>query len=310
MSARARTAVLAALLAAGCSIFADLPLEPELDCNKVPANPPDQLVRACVLRASCSPFLPKREVGECIAEARPMSTPYDLCTADAKGCGDIAACTGLARLTEGSCTGRKDGWHCQGATAVRCGFGEPYMVDCGARGATCKLYSGADKSSFWPCELPADTPCAADKTWHCQGDKLVYCAGSDRWGEDCGARGMRCVKSGSSAGCTSLAKPCTGAKRCEGDVAVSCTSWGAELRLDCGLGGGNCKDGRCVTIGCDDQAYESCRVRCVDETHLRTCLYGEYGNWGGHPLIIDCTAYGFERCVLEKSSTRTWRVCR
>jgi hypothetical protein len=98
---------------------------------------------------------------------------------------------------------------------------------------------------------------------------------------------------------------CTGnAKRCEGDVAVSCYG-GHEVRVECAGGGMSCSpaDAGTRAIGvctapapaagaCDPNA----RARCEGST-LHYCA-------AGRPRTFPCKALGFSRCVSDANGAR------
>jgi hypothetical protein len=91
---RWRGALVGALLfALGCEQILFGPTNRDaLDCAYAPVELDPDIVRVCVLRASCPSRDPLYSISECIELSVPTSTAYDRCTLAATTCDDIEAC--------------------------------------------------------------------------------------------------------------------------------------------------------------------------------------------------------------------------
>ncbi len=295
------TALAAAATFGGCTVLADLWLLDELDCDKVPPDVPEELVRSCVLSVSCGPFAPDLWIGECISNAQPLSTAYHGCLEEAESCDDVEACTGLRMVAAEACAGAPTGWHCDGDVAVRCDAGNRYSVDCAVHGATCTLFPvGVAAGSTWPCALPVPDPgCEVEGAWHCAGDELSFCALGTRWGRDCAATGRHCLDTGEGPRCQlsdEVCDPWADLSRCEGHTLVDCTPDDVTIRYDCAAGLGACNILGCVPAGCEHPAFApDCEEDCLEGTTMRVCVGGD--SLYSQALEVDCADYGFTGCA-------------
>ena len=315
------TTLLVVAALGGCNMIVDTTRDPEIDCAKLQPSPPAWLVRSCVMRVSCSPYLPAKTIGGCIGAAEPLSTKRARCAKDAKTCADVAACNGYAPLADAACKDRPQGWSCAGDQAIRCGFGDPYYVDCAHHGGTCRLYAGAAKYSTWPCRLKATNTCSGEKTtWHCADNKTRICLPDGVYGRDCDAVQGTCheyVDEGTPrAYCSSYSEPCTqpsGWKGCVGDTVVRCGSGGVGAVFDCSLIGGTCQYGRCRAKDCKvvvlGLAGPPCREKCLDDNRMQACVFpGSHD--GGQRLTIDCRDHGLTTCAAGKLDGKPFTYCR
>ncbi len=306
---------LCCLALVGCAMLTDLDGEDQLDCAKFEATAPGWLVRSCVMRVSCTPYVETLKIGQCIGKTAPKASAYDRCTSKANSCPDIEACSGYGLASAPQCVGQPDGWHCEGDRAVRCGFGDPYVVDCAFHGSICKLYGGAATNGAWPCAIPASQACQLKGTGYCDGDQAVYCdASGQRWGFDCAKSQQRCVAADGESFCSNYTEACEPAKngRCDGDKIATCTTAGLGLIHDCDTASGRCEYGSCVPAGCKQIPFQSkCTEKCLDATRMQVCVF--WNSLGsGQPLTVDCKDHGMERCEMrdDPDSSRDFAVCR
>ena len=316
--ARSRAAVVGAcaicLVSVSCDMLLGLAGEDELDCATIEASAPGWLVRSCVMRVSCTPFVEEFKIGQCIGKTVPFASPYDRCTSKANSCFDMHACSGIGLATQAQCAGKAKGWHCQGERGVRCGFGDPYFVDCAFHGAQCKLYGNAETGSAWPCTIEAKDSCSPDGVGYCEGSMAVFCSNGRRWGYDCAKRQLRCAESEGQSYCSRYTEPCASKNKAgcvDGRYSV-CTTSGYGVNYDCNTAGGTCKYGSCGPAACKQIPFESkCFEKCLDDSRMQVCVFWDTLA-AGQPLVVDCKEHGFERCEMrdDPKSSRDFAVCR
>lgn len=302
------------VLLASCDALLGLDGEDELDCASVQASAPGWLVRSCIMRVSCSPFVETLKIGQCIGRTAPFATAYDRCTSKANSCADIQACTGVGRAAAALCDQRSKGWHCQGDRALRCGYGEPYVVECGLLGAKCKLYQGAETASAWPCAVPTAMSCATNDVGFCDGTVAVSCGQGQAWGRDCARQQLRCVQSEGQAFCSAYSEPCDPNAHlgCQDGRYTVCATSGFGLTYDCTTAGGQCEHTSCAPKGCKQIPFESkCRERCLDASRMQICVFWD-SLGAGQPMTVDCKDHEFDRCEMldDPKSSRDFAACR
>ena len=226
----------------------------------------------------------------------------------------MASCSGLGLAAPSLCAGQPKGWHCQGDWALRCGYGDPYFVDCGFHGAVCKPHGDMASSGAWPCAIAANQSCNKDGAAYCEGTNAVFCSQGERWGTDCASRQLRCVESEGDAFCTRYTETCDPSAKqgCVDGKYTTCAMSGFGITYDCTTAGGQCKYTSCIPAGCKQIPFESkCSEACLGDSKMRVCVF--WNTLGsGQPLTVDCKDYGFERCEMrdDPDSSRDFALCR
>lgn len=131
------------------------------------------------------------------------------------GCGvayAVAEECGTRRCRAGTCEPEPPGCgdipilgRCDGEVAVGCTAGQPFAVDCGARGQRC-----VPTEEGPVCKPLSEHACvAALEPPRCDGDELVACVEGERQRLDCGSRGAICgtPPGGGAAACLQLRPP-------------------------------------------------------------------------------------------------------
>ncbi|MBL0195399.1 MAG: hypothetical protein IPQ09_14440 [Myxococcales bacterium] len=153
-------------------------------------------------------------------------------------------------LTESACVsstlcppGAKEG-RCEGVAAViSCVDGAAERIPCRA-GTRCVARTDADGLERASCEAEGSPRCSAPGARYCEGDRLVACTGPRGTEKsavsvvDCGALGLRCDGSATTAGCYVLGKNDCAADeppRCDGATLTFC-ALGRRVRVACAGG--------------------------------------------------------------------------
>jgi hypothetical protein len=255
------------------------------------------LIVGCLMRVSCDPWNSYYTASQCVTFGAQTFGGAEFCTFRADSCEDVEGCLGRAYAEPGDCTGRPEGWSCEGNEAYLCGYDPEVRLDCEALGASCGPGPGSFAGQMGPCVVnDYDCTGVSDGSFFCDGEVLYVCEGGAAYSQDCSAQGYTCIEPEPGAGfCSSRTTTCTdaGTITCEGDRINLCDATGYFQSYDCATAGLSCEqDGTsvayCLAEGCtkDDACYEE----CVDDTTLSLCQ-------GGSPVEVDCTAYGFESCT-------------
>lgn len=273
------------------------------NCDGV-SQPNWDVVRSCVLRTSCSPFIQGVTISQCITWNYQSAFLGTSCTLAAKNCDDVATCVGYG-FAGSACSGQS-GIRCEDNVAYDCT--NDFFLDCSTRGGTCVLYdsNGDFENDSAGCKV---TDCAdPDGTERCVGNNYYTCIGGEGIGAACSAVQAECRTQGGQTGCfLKTSDTCaTPGLSCNGDTANLCTG-GALLELDCASVGLNCSDDvsgtYCAAAGCTAEQASACQESC-NGTTMNLC-------YGGISFPIDCTEYGFTRCatVTNPSSQEQYTQC-
>jgi hypothetical protein len=278
----------------------------------------DDIEQVCALLTSCDRLpipasMVPSDFAACVKTlesqlASPGAIAYSLlvreCGLRANSCSELRTC-GLRGASPDACTGRgKDavaGYCDIDGRALRCSHEKVVGVrDCPRGGEQCSVREGQAACSLGPC--PKEVPEGAPAVCSASGTRILRCEHGVLNSLDCSAFGLICGAGAGEAACASPTTACTGdARRCEGDVAVSCFA-GHEVRVDCAAGGLVCAGagrsvGACIapppqTGGCDPASAPRC-----DGATLRYCD-------AGRPRSYLCKALGFNRCINDATGSR------
>jgi len=273
-----------------------------------------QVVRSCVLSASCSPFYAVRSISECVSNNTQDAFAGERCNLRSKTCADYEACMHVGIAGDDLCPASKSGTnYCAGTKAVSCPSDGsfPSWVDCVGQGATgCGIQSDGTAD----CTLPAqDCSNSTSTDYVCSTEAepkyKYYCADGEAYGIACGdfsycgyaasntgdggAGGATTVE---TATCYLTAASCAVAgTQCSDNVAKVCTD-GGEYDYDCGSVGLTCAVGGktdassnyCLAPGCKPADVDGCTESC-NGSSLTFC-------YGGAPVSVNCVDYGFSSC--------------
>lgn len=273
-------------------------------CDGVPGANPD-VVRSCVLAASCSPFVSNISISTCVSLNWQGAFLGTSCIRNVQSCADVELCEGYGFAGE-MCEGQS-GVRCENNTAIDCDNG--YFLKCGVRGGTCDTVD--TNFDFTPdqagCRVKDSCFESSDAT-HCDGDILYRCLDGVGLGADCSALQAQCVEDASGAACLLVTPSCDSTvPTCEDGAAQSCIGQ-TLLRWDCDSVGLECNDENasnptCAAAGCDLNAVESCTESCNGGATATIC-------YGGVPYEVNCTDYGFSRCAMVTgTSVPDYVVC-
>jgi hypothetical protein len=272
----------------------------------------DDVEHMCALLTACDrlpipPGLVPPEFATCVKkfsdeltspEAITFSLTMRECGLQSNSCAALRACA-LHGASADACQGRGHqsvvGLCDVDGRAISCWHDEVLAVrDCGRGGEQCIVAGGDAKCTLGPCPgtiKDGDAPqCSASGTHklQCEKGKLVSL--------DCAAFGLRCDSTGGVAGCATSGAPCaSGAKRCDGNVAVGCVN-GHEVRVDCssaGLscsaGGGGNAVGACAAAPPANGACDPSEKPRCDGASIKYCSEGKARSYF-------CKSLGFGRC--------------
>jgi hypothetical protein len=260
------------------------------DCDGDPIDIDADVVRGCLMQVGCNPFVPSTSLSFCISNQRLRTFSQDDCGSGAMNCDDYLECRGQGYYDGADCTSGEP-VYCESETlGVACAR-YPYAIDCGKFGGTCATYTddGGDER-VW-CSFPELGTCTDPAgAYQCSTDDIAYtCVGGTAYGNDCQLLGSTC-RDGTCyyvlPGCSEPGATCGTATRL--DLCFEDTSDVARYECAQGLG---CKEtstsAGCVAPGC--AINEACTESCSG-TELTFC-------YGGSPVTLDCTDYGFRRCL-------------
>ena len=311
-------------------------IPPFVGCDgKTGFTPNAQVVRSCLLRAGCDPtFNPVRTVSTCVSKDTQSALKGEDCNSNSKTCADFEACEHVGVAHDDLCGGTKK-TRCDGDIAVNCGNykGDDRFFDCAALGGHCGTYTYAVNNEVYAdCTLDvAPDTCTgqadSDELNFChtaigEEDLRYYCYGEQAYGSTCSAF-AKCIDtpdepSGDAgapatgnASCFFNTDKCTGpdAVTCKNGVANVCSSGSlfkydcASVGLDCSVTAGN---EYCLAPACKPADFDTnCEESCSDDGSTLTFCYG------GAPVTVTCTDYGFTQCLSDKDSEgKVFAACR
>jgi hypothetical protein len=282
------------------------PTGPFHGCDGAPFPGNEAIVRSCILRVGCLPWLwPNETISRCISQNAQNVYEGLRCTLDAETCDDIAKCEGkrVEKTFCGSGTTAKKGMYCNGDEIVDCDGFVPNARSCKKEGGTCKDF-GVDldgDGTTVDCALPDVTSCSATTSaQECGGPANEYafqCEGTVAYGTRCTNFAAGCRAVNGDVGCYYPLNNCSvegvtcskdRATWCDGEsqVTFDCASVG----LSCATTGDYGDDGEreCLAPGCTRDDVTTCVESCTG-TRLTYC-------YGGSPHTVDCKSYGFTKC--------------
>jgi len=281
-----------------------------------------QLVKACVLAATCDPVFFPVTVSQCIATDYLDTHFATKCLAGITSCADYYACQGTRIATPSECSGASgsstDIGACNGTVATACFFdGNGLVSNCAALGGTCTVYheSATTSDTGAGCEILPSCADPTDGSVHCSGSSAYTCVSTDTTtnlgiaAESC-ATGSTCwTDNDRSSACLATTTACTATgTTCSGDNLTTCESRssGNELYTNsCSVAGLACTPSSggtaasCTAPGC---ANSGCTESCLDVTHLQACI-------GGAPYVVDCTSLGFNVCASGSGAYAAYNFC-
>jgi hypothetical protein len=259
------------------------------DCDGDALEVDEDLVRACLMQVGCNPFVPSVSLSFCITNQRLNTFSQDDCGTGATSCDEYLACRGQGYYDGADCTSG-DAVYCEDETlGVACSR-YPYAIDCAKFGGTCATYTDdTDEQRVW-CKVPGHDTCTEPEGMkQCDAAGISYqCIDGVAFGNDCDLIGSEC-RDGTCyyvlPACTTPGVTCGSATRV--DV---CYDSEDLARYQCAPGLGceeSATSANCLAPGCT--ATSPCTESC-DGTELTFC-------YGGVPVTLDCTDYGFRRCI-------------
>lgn len=281
---------------AGPDSFAPSPVA----CAGTPTPEPD-VVRACVLAASCLPRLAV-SLSECISEGSPGSGDAPPCWLAARSCSEVAACFGFS-ISAAPCASTFVRSQCDGNQVVTCDLPRSSR-DCSAVGGTCAAYAGFPQAPehIDSADCTVTAKCiGTNDNYVCAGTQRFRCRDGVAFGEDCAARGMACESTPSGATCVANPAGCAepGVGRCiDGGKGAFCSNERRAISVDCAALGFTCREAaeRAHGVRCDAPSCAATEVaQCIEEcdgdlAHL--CL-------GGQRYSVNCRSFGLKGCFLD-----------
>ncbi|MEZ4373289.1 MAG: hypothetical protein R3B07_20870 [Polyangiaceae bacterium] len=268
------------------------------NCDGI-SQPNWDVVRSCILRNSCSPFVQGITISDCVTWNYQSAFLGTSCTLAAKNCDDVATCVGYGFAGD-ACDGQT-GIRCENNVAYDCK--NDFFLDCSTRGGTCVLYdsNGDFVNDSAGCKV---TQCSdPDGTERCEGNNYYTCIGGEGIGAACSAVQAECRSQGGQTGCfLKTSDSCTtSGLTCDGNTANLCTG-GTLLKLNCTSVGLECSDDLsgtyCAAAGCTPEQASACEESCNGSV-MSLC-------YGGVPFAVDCQDYGFARCgMFNNPSSQT-----
>lgn len=252
-------------------------------------TPNQNVVQTCVLRASCSPFVPDSTISDCISLNLQQAFVGAACTSAAKNCADVDSCQGYGYTTAAQCSGQT-GWRCENNSAIDCTDG--YYISCSRLGGQCQMYN-SNGTLTADCEVVSS--CTSGQS-ACQGDLAYTCINGVGYGMACSNFGAQCGMQNGQAACFLATQTCSGTlPPCSGTTTAQVCLNGRKQSYDCSSVGLVCKSDSngpyCVSPGCTMADANNCAESCSGST-AHVC-------YGGVPYDIDCTKYGFSTCTAH-----------
>jgi hypothetical protein len=289
--------------------------------GEVAAPALEEVEQMCALLTSCdkvpipSALFPS-DFQACVKKmtdemASPTAVNFSLtmreCGLRADSCASLRACA-LHGASAEACKGRGRqgvvGFCDVDGRALTCWHDEVLAVrDCARGGEQCIVVDAEAACTLGSCPPTAkegDRPrCSVS------GTHLLRCEKGKLASLDCAAFGLKCTMAADGGtGCATSGPACSAAaKRCEGNVAVTCLN-GHEVRVDCNAGGlaclqtpGSTPVGACIaplpSAGlCDSTDKAKCEG---DSIHY--C-------YAGRPRAYSCKALSFHKCDSGKNGIR------
>jgi hypothetical protein len=253
-------------------------------------NMNQKVIQTCVLRASCSPFIPDTRISDCVTLNLQQAFIGTACTSNATNCSEVDLCQGYGFTTQAQCSGQT-GWRCQNNVAINCAQG--YYISCSKLGGQCEMYDSTGDFVKDTADCKVVGSCTSGQSG-CQGDLAYTCVNGVGYGMACSNFGAQCSTQSGQPTCLLATQTCSGAlPPCENGSAQACIN-GLKQTFDCSSVGLGCqsdaKNGPfCVAPGCTLAAATTCAESCTGSTaHL--C-------YGGVPFDVDCKKYGFSTCT-------------
>ncbi len=277
-------------------------------------NPPvvEDLEQMCALMTSCDglpipPNIVPPDFATCVKQmAEGMTSPgavaFSLllreCGLSANSCAELKTCA-LRGAKPDSCVGRGKqslaGFCDIDGRAMSCLHEHVQAVrDCPRGGEQCAVRQGEAFCTLGAC--PDGVKEGAPPVCSASGTRILRCEHGQLVSLDCTAFGLACGAGAGGPSCVPQTAACVpGAKRCEGNVSVSCYS-AHEVRVDCGAAGlecaataGSLSVGACsspvpATGACAPESAPHC-----DGASIRYCNQGK-------PRSYLCKSLGFSRC--------------
>ncbi|MCA9631382.1 MAG: hypothetical protein KC766_27175 [Myxococcales bacterium] len=260
------------------------------NCDGI-TQPNLDVVRSCILRTSCSPFLQSVTISNCITWNYQSAFLGTSCTLAALDCDDIATCQGYG-FAGADCAGQS-GVRCEDNIAYDCN--NDFFLDCATRGGTCVLYDSDGDSTNDSAGCKVADCFDPDGTEACDGNTYYTCIGGEGIGAACSAVQAECRSQGSQTGCFLKTRDTctTTGLSCDGNKARLCTG-DTLLELDCTSVGLECSDDPagtyCAAAGCTPTQASACEESCNGSV-MNLC-------YGGVNFPVDCQDYGFTRCAM------------
>jgi hypothetical protein len=256
-------------------------------------------IRACTLFLGCSPYAKSFTLSECITDDLVETMEYYYAASRAKSCADISQSYGWGDARPGECPAGSREKKCVGTRAVSC---DPLwrkggvFSDCAIQGGTCAT-SGPDGGAPTTVGCLVQPTCTgAPKDYQCNASNALYnCIDGKGFGSNCSTASATCENRSGKVDCFLNGPSCTGSGvTCSGGVKERCSS-GTRYRYNCAAVGLDCKsegeDTGCLSQGCTFQQAKECVESCDKDGRVaNVCV-------GGAPVKIDCTSYGFGKCV-------------
>jgi hypothetical protein len=220
------------------------------------------------------------------------------CGLSANSCNELKACA-LRGAKPESCVGRGKqtaaGFCDIDGRAMSCSHERVQAVrDCPRGGEQCAVRQGESFCTLGAC--PADLKEGAAPVCSASGTRILRCERGQLVSLDCTAFGLACGLTAAGPACVPQTPACAaGAKRCEGNVSVTCFS-GHEVRVDCAAAGLDCAQspgatpiGACFSPALPAGACDPTSSARCDGASIRYCNLGK-------PRSYLCKALGFSRC--------------
>lgn len=252
-------------------------------------TPNKKVVQTCILRASCSPFIPDTRISDCITLNLQQAFIGTACTANATNCNEVDLCQGYGFTSPQQCTGQS-GWRCENNVAINCTQG--YYISCSKLGGQCQMYDSNGDFTPDTADCKVLSSCTSGQSG-CQGDAAYTCIDGEGYGMVCSNFGAQCDTQNGQPACLLATQSCSGTlPPCQNDSAQVCVN-GLKQTFDCSSVGLGCQSDAngpyCVAPGCTLADANKCTESCTGSTaHL--C-------YGGVPYNVDCKAYGFSTCA-------------
>ena len=173
-------------------------------CGQVTMN--QKVIQTCVLRASCSPFIPDTRISDCITLNLQEAFIGTACTSAATNCNEVDLCQGYGFTTPQQCTGQT-GWRCENNVAINCTQG--YYVSCSKLGGQCQMYDSNNDGTNDTADCKVVDTCTSGQSG-CQGDLAYNCVNGVGYGMACSNFGAQCGTQSGQPACLLATQTCSG----------------------------------------------------------------------------------------------------